>query len=138
MDLPSTIAVENAEWIALIVGLSLVEALYFSGMVGKARGDHGVDAPKTTGNEIFERHYRVQQNHIEQLIIFIPAIWLCAAYASSTAALVLGVIFLIARPVYGAAYVKDPGSRTIGFLGGYISTVLMLLAGIGGIIADLI
>ena len=35
-------------------------------------------APATTGNEMFERYFRVQMNTLEQLVVFIPSIFLFA------------------------------------------------------------
>ena len=128
----------DMSWIHLIVGIALLETLYFSWLAGSARGKYGVDAPATTGHEMFERHFRVHQNHLEQLIVFFPALYLSANYASTTLAVVLGAIFVVARPVYAAAYVKDPGSRTIGFVSGYLATVVLLLSGIGGIVMSLL
>jgi hypothetical protein len=57
-------------WIEIITLLALVQLLYFSGLVAKARGQYGVKAPAITGHEMFERHYRVQMNTIETLIVF--------------------------------------------------------------------
>ena len=50
------------ELVTIVIGVALLEYIYFSILVGKARGEHGVEAPATTGHEIFERHYRVQMN----------------------------------------------------------------------------
>ena len=58
-------------WIPLIVGLALLECLWFSWQCGKARGTYGIDAPTISGNEMFERYFRVHQNTIEQLVVFI-------------------------------------------------------------------
>ena len=44
--------------------------------VGRARGRYGIRAPATSGNEQFERVYRVQMNTLENAIVFLPALWL--------------------------------------------------------------
>jgi hypothetical protein len=60
-------------FVHLVIGVALLEFLYFGFAVGRARETYGIKAPATTGNEMFERYYRVQMNTLEQLIIFIPA-----------------------------------------------------------------
>jgi len=61
-----------------VMGLALLQYLAFGIAVGAARGRYGVKAPATTGNEVFERYYRVQMNTLEQLALFLPAIFLAA------------------------------------------------------------
>ena len=58
--------------IYLVIGLALLEYFIFGALVGQARGKHGVEAPAVTGHPEFERRLRVQQNTLEQLMIFIP------------------------------------------------------------------
>lgn len=61
------------EYVTIVITIALLEYMGFGAMVAKARGTYGVKAPATTGNEIFERYFRVQMNSLESLIIFIPA-----------------------------------------------------------------
>ena len=67
-------------FVHLVIGAALLEYLWFAFAVGKARETYKVSAPATTGNEIFERNFRVQMNTLEQLIIFIPSILIFAHY----------------------------------------------------------
>lgn len=120
------------EWIAIVTGLALIEYLYFSLQVGRARGQYEIAAPSTTGHPIFERHYRVQVNTLEQLVVFLPALWIFGRYTSENIAAVLGVIFLIGRLIYAVAYVKEPSNRTIGFALGFLATVVLVLGGLYG------
>ena len=54
-------------------------------------------APATTGNDVFERYFRVHMNTVEQLLVFVPAIWLFASLVSAKWAALLGAVYL-ARP----------------------------------------
>jgi uncharacterized MAPEG superfamily protein len=98
----------------LIILLALAQFTWFSIRVGIARGKYGVDAPKTTGNEIWERLYRVQQNTMEQLVLFIPAMLAFSFYFSARWALIPGVLFLVGRQLYSWEYISKPSSRTPG------------------------
>jgi glutathione S-transferase len=114
-------------WIALITVLALIEYLVFQGFVGAARQRAKIPAPKVVGDETYERWYRVQLNTVEQLIIFLPALWLCARGGATTVATIAGFAFLIGRAIYAASYVQDPEKRTIGFLLGYLANVVLIV-----------
>lgn len=112
----------------IVIGLALAQFLFFCFAVGKARGTYKVAAPATTGNEMFERYFRVQMNTLELLIIFLPSIVLFGQYCGSYIAAALGVIYLIGRMIYFMSYVKDPKSRSAGY-GLSALPVMVLLAG---------
>jgi glutathione S-transferase len=112
----------------IVVGLALAQFLFFCFAVGKARGTYKVPAPATTGNEMFERYFRVQMNTLELLVVFVPSILLSGQYFGAYIATALGVIYLIGRMIYFTSYVKDPKSRSMGY-GLSALPVVALLAG---------
>ena len=112
----------------IVVGLALVQFLFFCFAVGKARGTYKVAAPATTGNEMFERYFRVQMNTLELLVIFVPSILIFGQYLGAYVAVALGVIYLVGRLIYFTSYVKDPKSRSMGY-GLSVLPVMILLAG---------
>ena len=107
-------------------------------LVGRARGLYKVSAPAVSGDPIFERYYRVQQNTLEQLAIFIPAIIIYGYFGNPTWAAAIGVLFLIGRPVYLMGYVKDPAKRGAGFLIGFVSSIILLIAGLVSVIRSVL
>jgi uncharacterized MAPEG superfamily protein len=115
-------------YVTIIVMLALFEYLYFAVAVGRARGRHGVAAPAISGDEHFERFHRAHQNTLEQLIVFVPAIYACAYYAHELLAVVLGVVFLISRAWYFRAYIADPQRRGAGMLGTMVANVVLVSA----------
>jgi uncharacterized MAPEG superfamily protein len=115
------------DFVALVALLALIEYLVISTMTGRARGQYGVKAPATTGHPVFERWYRVQQNTVEQLVVFLPALFLFASYVSATWGGVIGLVFVVGRAVYARSYVADPESRSVGFALSFVPTVLLLL-----------
>jgi glutathione S-transferase len=99
----------------LIVALALLQFCAFLTAVGRAREKFHVAAPATTGNEVFERYFRVQMNTLELLIVFVPAIWMFGFYVSAHVAAGLGAIYIIGRGIYFFSYVKDPKKRSLGY-----------------------
>lgn len=120
------------ESVAVIVLLALVQYLWFTLRVGAGRSKHGVNAPRTSGDETWERKFRVQQNTLEQLTLFIPAIALFGFYLSARWALLPGLMFLVGRQLYSYEYIKDPSSRAPGMaLTLLANAVLLIGAGVG-------
>jgi uncharacterized MAPEG superfamily protein len=121
-------------FVHIVIGLALVEFFLFGAAVAKARGTYKVPAPATTGNEIFERYFRVQMNTLEQLVVFIPSIWIFAGYVNAYVAAALGVLFIVGRFIYFKSYVKDPKSRSLGFGLSAIPTLALVAGAIIGAI----
>jgi len=114
--------------VQLVIGLALVQFFFFLFAVGKARETYKVAAPATTGNEVFERYFRVQMNTLELLVVFIPAISIFSQYFGSYLGAGLGVVYLLGRIVYFTSYVKDPKSRSMGY-GLSVLPIMILVVG---------
>jgi len=118
--------------IALVTGLLLLQYFVFMMLVGAARGKSGVQAPAVTGDPVFERTLRVQQNTLEQLLIVLPSLWIFATYFGETIAAGLGLVFFVGRVVYYRGYVAEPGKRGMGFGIGFLATIVLLIGSIAG------
>jgi uncharacterized membrane protein YecN with MAPEG domain len=115
------------ELLAIITVLILIQTLFFGFEVGKARGKYNIKAPAVSGDEMFDRHYRIHQNTIEQIVIFIPSLWLFGYFVHMNIGAGLGLLFLIGRFIFRSAYLKDPASREIGFIMGFLPIAICLL-----------
>jgi uncharacterized membrane protein YecN with MAPEG domain len=125
------------EYIALVTLLLLVQYMAFTMLVGAARGKSGIKAPAVTGDENFERAYRVQMNTMEQLFTTLPALWLSGWYFSPLVAALLGLAFFLGRVLYRAGYVKDPAKRGAGFGIGFLATVGLIGTALWGVFSAL-
>jgi glutathione S-transferase len=126
------------EWAAIVTVLALIEYMGFGILVGRARVAHGIKAPATSGDPIFERYFRIHQNTGEQLWLFLPSLWLFALYVSGPAAAALGVVWLVGRLIYLRGYVEDPEKRGPGFLIGFLATFVLLLGSLIGAVRALL
>jgi glutathione S-transferase len=122
----------------IVIALALIEFFVFLMAVGRARATYQLPAPATSGNEMFERYFRVQMNTIEQLVIFLPSILLFARYVHPLIAAALGLVFVIGRWVYFRSYVKDPKKRSMGFGLSVIPNLALLVGGLIGAIIWLV
>jgi len=118
----------------LIVLLALLQYVFFTGRVGLARGKYNVNAPACDGDESWNRLFRVQQNTLEQLIVFIPATYAFAFYLSELWVLIPGLIFLLGRFLYAMEYLKDPKTRTPGMALTLLSNMVLVLGALFGLL----
>ena len=126
------------EYVAIVTALLFLQVMFFAIHVGQMRAKHGVKAPSVEGPEEFLRSFRVHQNTLEQLTIVVISMWMFAYLLSPTIAAALGLVFLIARFVYRAEYLKDPSSRAPGFSAGYLSMTALVLGSLGAAVWALI
>ena len=75
---------------------------------------------------MFERWYRVQLNTLEQLVVFLPALFLFANYASPRLAGWIGLAFVVGRIVYARSYLADPAARGPGFIIGFSANSILV------------
>jgi glutathione S-transferase len=125
-------------YVDIVTALAILQFIVFGFRVGAARTRYGVVAPAVTGNPVFERYFRVQQNTLEQLMGFLPGIYLFAHWVNPVAAAALGVVYLIGREVYAATYVKDPAKRSAGFGLTFLPVAILVLGGLGGAVWSLL
>jgi glutathione S-transferase len=124
--------------LTIITMLAIIEYIYFGMKVGKARGEYGIAAPAVTGHDMFERHYRVQMNTLEQIVIFLPALWAFGHYVNHYAAALFGLIYLFGRMIYAIKYIEEPSKRGVGMMMTMIPSMLMIMGGLLGAVYALL
>jgi len=123
--------------IALIL-IALLQFIFFTGRAGFSREKYDIKAPKTVGNERWERIYRIQQNTMEQLLIFIPGTVIFSLYVSATWVLLPGILFIVGRHIYSRLYLESPENRGPGMVLSFFSNIFLVIAGLVGISMKLI
>ena len=126
------------EYITIVIMLALLQYLYFGILVGRARGAGQVTAPAVVGDENFERHFRAHQNTLEQLIIFIPAMFACGLFVDGVYVAIVGVLFMIGRALYFTRYVQEPTKRGPGMLITAVSNLALILLAIVSAVSSLL
>ena len=119
-------------YVHLVIVLALLEFLLFGLAVGKARARYKVPAPAMSGHEVFDRYFRAQMNTLEQLVVFLPSIWLFAYYINAWTAATLGLLFIIGRALYFRGYVQAAEARHAGFVLSAVPTVTLLIGALIG------
>jgi len=125
-------------YVHIVTALAVLQFMVFGLKVGGARSRYGIKAPAVGGHEVFERHFRVQQNTLEQLIVFLPGLYLFSRYFNPAWAAALGVVYLLGREIYAVSYVKDPAKRGPGFGLTFIPIAALIVGGLIGAIRALL
>ena len=123
---------------AAITVLTAVLLFVIASCVGAARGKYGIKAPATTGDPNFERWFRVHANTVENTVMFLPLLWLFAFSVGDRWAGVVGLVWLVGRAWYAAAYAKDAAKRGPGFTIALAAVGVLATGAIVGVVRTLI
>jgi glutathione S-transferase len=100
---------------AFVTMLVVLFYFFIATRVPVARRKFKVRLPAVTGDPGFERVFRVHQNTLEWLPLFLPPLWLCALYLSDLAAAGLGLLWIVGRYLYYVGYAQQVEKRLPGF-----------------------
>ena len=127
----------EAAFPAIATILALLLYVWAAFNVGRMRGRHNVRAPAVTGPPEFERAFRVHQNTQEQLVLFLPALWLFVLLVSAFWGGAIGLVWVAARVYYAYCYLRDPETRGPGFGVAAACSLILLLAALASAIVNL-
>lgn len=122
------------KYVDLVAVLAVLQLVFFSVLVGRARGRYGVKAPAVAGNEMFERAYRVQMNTLELMVAFLPALFVAAKYWPQGYVAAAGAVYLVGRLIYWRSYTVAPSSRALGFGLSMLPILALIMGSLAGII----
>lgn len=119
---------------SLVTGLALLLYLVLIINVSRARGVYKVSAPAVTGDPGFDRVHRVQQNTLEQIVVFLPALWLFSVFTSPLWGAGIGLLWILARIHYAWSYYRDAAKRGPGYAIALGCSLVLLIGGIAGML----
>ncbi|MEG3941656.1 MAPEG family protein [Microcoleus sp. S36b_A3] len=125
-------------WPSLITISALILYFILTLNVGRARFKYKVSPPQMTGNPDFERVVRVHQNTLEQLILFLPSLWIFSQFISPIWAAGIGAVWIIGRILFAWGYYQAAEKRAAGFGISTLATLTLLGGSLIGIIMALL
>jgi uncharacterized membrane protein YecN with MAPEG domain len=125
--------------IALTAAVTMFAALICLGtamLAARIRRKYRISPPAMTGVFEVECALRVQGNTVEQIVIFLPLLWVAALYFRSSGLLVplVGLIWCVGRVWYVFGYLNDPRWRLPGFAISILALLVLAVLGAIGIV----
>ncbi|MBB6253480.1 MAPEG family protein [Nitrospirillum iridis] len=125
-------------WTGLVTVLALLVYFWTIGQVARARHVLGVEAPSMDGPPAFQRMLRVQTNTLEQIVLFLPALWLSATIWGDHLTALIGLAWLVGRVLYAVGYYAEAKKRTAGFSLSVFATLVLLIGSLIGLVRTLL
>lgn len=125
---------ESHKLVAIVTLVSLLVYFVMGLNVGRGRSKYGVAAPATTGNDDFERLFRIHMNTLEWLPLYLVSLWLFALYWNDAVAAGLGVVWIVGRVLYMSGYARAANARSLGFSVQALATAVLLFGALGKIV----
>ena len=122
------------KYTALVTIAAVICTFVLSARVGAARAKLGVDAPATSGPPDFDKSFRIHMNTVEQLVLFVPVLWLAVAVVGDLWAAEIGAVWIVGRVVYAVGYSKEAAKRGPGFLLTILPTAVLTVIALWGVI----
>jgi len=121
------------KYTALITIAALVYTFILSGRVGARRAKLGVSAPAMSGQPEFDIAVRVHMNTIEQLVLFVPMLWIAVTVVGDVWAAAIGAVWIVGRIIYAAGYTQDVDKRGPGMIVTVLSTAALTVISLWGV-----
>jgi uncharacterized MAPEG superfamily protein len=114
-----------------VIALAIYQGLSIN--VSKEREQKNIKAPATTGNPDFERAYRAHLNYMENLVIFLPLVWIGNIFFVNNLFYTIACFgWIIARTIFSYAYITNLPLKIkiVPSLIAVLSTLILLILGI--------
>ena len=119
---------------AAVTLLAVLILLAFAMGVSRTRRKVNIPPPAMMGAPELERVLRIHGNTVEQIVIFLPVLWLAALYFQGWVPPILGLIWCLGRIVYAVGYSKGADARLPGFALTMLPTLILVVLAVIGIV----
>ena len=115
--------------------LAVLVTLFMGGRVAFLRGSLKIEAPAITGHPSFERAHRTHINTVENLILFVPLLWIATYFYGGQVPFWIGLVWVVSRALYAWGYsqnnvqLRGPGAGL-----GFLALFALLIIGAIGIL----
>jgi glutathione S-transferase len=122
-------ALPAEDYSGVVTVLAVMLYIFMGARAGTMRGRHGIKAPAMIGHPEYERAARIHLNTLEQLMIFLPLLWLATHFFGGPPWLpaAFGLAFLTGRVLFLRAYTADPEKRLPGLALGMLANLGLLI-----------
>ncbi len=121
---------------AAVTLLAALICLWTAILVARARRRNKLPPPAMSGAAEVERALRVQGNTVEQVVVFLPLLWVAALYFHMVGWLVsiIGLVWCIGRVIFALGYMAGADKRHIGFNITVFSSIALAILGVIGLV----
>ncbi len=121
---------------ALIASIALLLYFYTLYRVIDARIKYKVLPPHDNGPEKFLCIQAAHRNSTEQLVLFLPSLWLFSVFVSQPVGAMLGLLWIVGRILYVRGYYRKAEDRLLGFIIALLVSLILLVGGMIGSAMD--
>lgn len=121
---------------AAVTILTAMVLFFTMALVGRYRGKHKIMPPAMSGHPEVERALRAQGNTVEQVVIFLPLLWVATLYFHGWIPAALGLVWCIGRVLYALGYVQEANKRGPGFAIASLASLALLVLSIWGVVVS--
>src|ERR1700748_1625356 len=121
---------------AAVTVLTAMVMFYAMFVVGRTRGRHKIFPPAMTGHPDVDRALRVQGNTVEQVVIFLPLLWVATLYFHGWIPAALGLVWCLGRVIYAIGYMQEANKRGAGFAIASLATLALMVLSIWGLVVS--
>lgn len=114
-------------WTGLVTLFTLLVYLILALNSALARNKYGVKLPRLDGPDDYLRIMRAHVNTLEQIVLFLPLLWLTAFATNDEMAAMVGVAWPLSRILYALGYYRSVEGRLPGFILGFLVIVALFI-----------
>lgn len=116
--------------------LAVLVTFILAGNVGRMRTKCQVPAPAMSGHPMFDRAFRIHGNTVENMVVFLPLLWVASIFYGGTLPFWFGLAWVLSRLIYAWGYSQqNVNLRGPGFGIGYLALFGLVVLSVIGLVS---